>query len=860
MSGAENYFHTYNGQAVSERTLVEIAFNYSPIPKALVSREGKFLDVNQAFCKFIGYDKEELCDMDFTAISHPEDVPLSIMYREQLLSGSISALQMEQRYLHKGGETLWGRLHIASVVEDSEPLPFLIAQIVDMTNDKVAEDNLRRLKSFYDNSSEGIAIFDVNGYVTQVNAAFEQILGYSEAELIGKHFPFNPANAASDAAPICAIENEGKYVQDVQLTMQRRDGELIWVNMTTSPIRNDAGVSVGMASIVRDITKSKLAEQKLSQTTQLYNMILESSTDIITYGLADSGYLYVSPSIHSTLGYEPAELLGKSASHLCHPDDVERVVSEYHKVMASGSEEGSVTARVRHKNGNYRWFETKTRVRRDGSNAVHIISVSRDVSEEMHMQESLEHALRIAKLGHWDWDLRCDSIVYSQQARDILGIEKNGVINYEQFLARVHPEDRTLVAQSVKKAVDIGTHFDRIFRVVRTNDGSTRYLHSQGEMMVDEDGVPVRMVGAFQDITEQRLLEQQLAASDERYQLLVENSLDGIGVIEDGIWAYLNKAGLALFGAAQLEELVGRRVLDFVHPDYHEQYAQNVQALYSGETVRFADQRFCKLSGEVFYLEVVSTPMGGKAVQVVFRDITEREKTNERLLQSEKLSAVGQLAASIAHEVRNPLTALRGFTQILHKKSREPNRRYFTIMLGELDRIEMILNEMLVLAKPQSVTYQPHDIELVLQEVITLVTPQSVMKSVSLELDFAEGELLVLCDPSQLKQVFINVIKNAIEAMPLGGTVKIKGSTMDGKLQIDFVDEGEGIPEDSLRKLGEPFFTTKERGTGLGLMVSHRIVTAHNGGMDISSQLGVGTTVRIVLPLHGESGVEGIQL
>ncbi len=851
MSGGENYFHTYNGQAVSERTLVEIAFNYSPIPKALVSREGKFLEVNQAFCQFIGYDKVELCSMDFAAISHPEDLPLSIVYREQLLSGSISAFQVEQRYRHKGGETLWGRLHIASVVEDSEPLPFLIAQIVDVTKDKVAEDNLRRLKSFYDNSSEGIAIFDVYGRVTQVNAAFEQILGYSEAELIGKRFPLNPANAASDAAPIFAIQNEGKYVQDVQLTVQRRDGELIWVNITTSPIRNDSGVSVGTASIVRDITKRKLAEQKLAETTQLYNMILESSTDIITYGLADSGYLYVSPSIHSTLGYQPAELLGKSASHLCHPDDVERVVNDFHQVMASGSEESSVTARVRHKNGNYRWFETKTRVRRDNSNAVHIISVSRDVSEEMRLQESLEHALRIAKLGHWDWDLRCDSIVFSQQARDILGVEKNAVINYEQFLALVYPEDRKLVAQSVKKSVEIGTQFDRIFRVLCMNDSSTRYLHSQGEMMLDEDGVPVRMVGAFQDITEQRLLEQQLEDSNERYQLLVENSLDGIGVIEDGKWVYLNQAGLALFGATQLEELMGQRVLDFVHPDHHEQYTKNVQALYGGETVRFADQRFYKLNGEVFYLEVVSTPMGGKAVQVVFRDITERKKTNEMLLRSEKLSAVGQLAASIAHEVRNPLTALKGFTQILHKKSRDPNRRYFNIMLGELDRIQMILNEMLVLAKPQSVTYQPHDIELVLQEVITLVTPQSVMKNVALELDLAEGVLLVLCDPSQLKQVFINVIKNAIEAMPAGGAVKIKGSTVDGKLQIDFVDEGEGIPEDSLPRLGEPFFTTKEHGTGLGLMVSHRIVTAHGGTIDISSQVGVGTTVKIVLPLHG---------
>ena len=186
---------------------------------------------------------------------------------------------------------------------------------------------------------------------------------------------------------------------------------------------------------------------------------------------------------------------------------------------------------------------------------------------------------------------------------------------------------------------------------------------------------------------------------------------------------------------------------------------------------------------------------------------------------------------------------------MLREKSRGTKRRYFDIMSGELDRIEMILNEMLVLAKPQDRNFELKHVDLILLEVITFLSPQAMMKNVTIQTDFQRDLPMLSCEEGQLKQVFVNIIKNGIEAMPSGGNMLVRLKTQGDKVVVEFVDEGVGIPEDRMPKLGEPFFTTKEKGTGLGLMISHKIISAHNGTIGVQSRLGEGTTVTLSLPV-----------
>ncbi|PZD95445.1 histidine kinase [Paenibacillus sambharensis] len=231
----------------------------------------------------------------------------------------------------------------------------------------------------------------------------------------------------------------------------------------------------------------------------------------------------------------------------------------------------------------------------------------------------------------------------------------------------------------------------------------------------------------------------------------------------------------------------------------------------------------------------------------VSEDITERKKTEELLRKSEMLSAVGELAAGIAHEIRNPLTALKGFVQLM--KAQGGNETYISIMLSEFDRIEHIINELLLLSKPKIINFQPQNLLMILNDVLLLIDTQALLNKVTIHTELDAGHPYVHCVENQLKQVFINLFKNAIEAMPEGGNIYVRVTRKDdGDIIMSIRDEGCGIPADKLPRLGEPFFTTKEKGTGLGLMVSYNIIEGHNGVMRIQSEEQKGTTITIELP------------
>jgi two-component system, sporulation sensor kinase A len=185
--------------------------------------------------------------------------------------------------------------------------------------------------------------------------------------------------------------------------------------------------------------------------------------------------------------------------------------------------------------------------------------------------------------------------------------------------------------------------------------------------------------------------------------------------------------------------------------------------------------------------------------------------------------------------------------QLLKETSK--NKYYFEMMSNELERIELITNEFLVLAKPQVKAYDRKQLQTILESVITLAEIQGLSNNVEIIKEFESNLLSVLCEQNQLKQVFMNIVKNAIEAMPEGGKIHIQLKMYDHeKIMIRFIDHGYGITDDRIQHLGEPFYSTKEKGTGLGLMVSYKIIREHQGKINFSSEVGKGTVVDIIFP------------
>lgn len=229
------------------------------------------------------------------------------------------------------------------------------------------------------------------------------------------------------------------------------------------------------------------------------------------------------------------------------------------------------------------------------------------------------------------------------------------------------------------------------------------------------------------------------------------------------------------------------------------------------------------------------------------KDISDKKEAEELMIRSEKMSVAGQLAAGIAHEIRNPLTSLKGFMQLLQAGVNR-KEEYYKIMIDEIEKMESITSELLFISKPLTNNKQDETVETMVHEIVALLSPQAHLKNVDIEWESKDNHL-VFCDRSQIKQVLINIVKNAIEALETDGTIEIIISKADEELEIAIIDDGPGIPIEIIHKLGEPFFTTKKSGTGLGLMITKQILEKHGGRLEISQNVHAGSTFKIVLPL-----------
>ncbi len=237
----------------------------------------------------------------------------------------------------------------------------------------------------------------------------------------------------------------------------------------------------------------------------------------------------------------------------------------------------------------------------------------------------------------------------------------------------------------------------------------------------------------------------------------------------------------------------------------------------------------------------------------VVRELSDAQK---RLIEQEKLKSLGEMTANIAHEIKNPLVIIGGFTKRLAKKAHldQPESRYVEIILKEVTRLEAILNEILSYVKESPVLTGACDINASLDEVLSLFTPDSTWKDIRIERKYGDNLPAVLCDSQQIKQVLINILINAFEAMDGKGKIAIEtGETsVDGKrfLSASISDTGGGIDPAIMDNIFNPFFTTKERGTGLGLAISNKIVMNHNGRLDIKNEVGKGVTFVVYLPIQ----------
>jgi PAS domain S-box-containing protein len=377
-------------------------------------------------------------------------------------------------------------------------------------------------------------------------------------------------------------------------------------------------------------------------------------------------------------------------------------------------------------------------------------------------------------------------------------------------------------------------------------------------------------------------MERRLRESEERYRLVVENANEIIVIVQDGTLKFVNSKAVQFTGREQ-QELTSRPFVDFVHPDDREKVLErHHEALKGKEIPQLFTFRVVNKDRNIRWVEASSVLInwqGGPATLSFISDVTDRVLTQEalkeyserleemveertralreaqeQLVRREKLAVLGQLAGGVAHELRNPLGAIKNATYFLNMalEQAEPEiKETLEILQKELAASERVISCLLDFARSKPPTRREIYVNDVLQEVLSAVEMPANVKVVS---QLGEALPAVLADPDQLRQVFTNIILNAIQAMSEGGRLAIKLEVPSSEwVTVSFSDTGMGIPEEDLRKAFEPLFTTKARGIGLGLALVKTLVEAHGGAIEVQSEQGKGSIFMVKLPRSGGS-------
>ena len=392
--------------------------------------------------------------------------------------------------------------------------------------------------------------------------------------------------------------------------------------------------------------------------------------------------------------------------------------------------------------------------------------------------------------------------------------------------------------------------------------GKERYFYHTASPIYDDEGRIQGAVQAILDMTIRQQLAAELKDSEEKFRRLVETSLDGIVLHSALKLLYVNRAALEMFGYQEPGEMLGRRLLRFIDLPYQQAVTRRLSQILKGDSrPRIFEMKGVKKDETLFDIELVSFPTtyeGQPAIQTHIRDITLKKHLEEQLARTEKLAALGQLAAGLAHEINNPLGGILVYSYLLLEDLAPDmaERTQVEKIIREATRCKEIVQGLLEFSRHMPSKMIPLNINAVLEEALSLVSDHLLFQNIDLFKEF-QGDLPpALGDKTKLEQVFINLLMNCGESMEGEGRLTVATSLVKGSemLQIRIRDTGPGIPEGHLSRLFDPFFTTKEvgKGVGLGLSISYGIIQKHRGRISVESTSPQGTTFLVELPIQPE--------
>ncbi|HBE50793.1 MAG TPA: hypothetical protein DDW76_18960, partial [Cyanobacteria bacterium UBA11369] len=514
------------------------AFEHAAIGMALVSLEGRWLQVNPSLCEMLGYSEQELLDTTFQSITHPDDLDASIDRRRQLLAGKIRSYQLEKRYLHKQGKLVWTQLSVGLVrTALGEPLYFVV-QIQDIDFRKQAEQERLQLlqqeqaaknhiANILESITDGFFALDRKWRFTYVNRQAARLLQKTPDELIGN----NIWEAFGEAIKTAFYREYHRAVsQQVSVEFEEYYPPLgTWFAVHAYPSKD------GLSVYFQDITKRKHTEEALLESEERWHLALRGNNDGIWDWNVRTNEVFFSPRWKEMLGYEDCEI----SNHIdewalrVHPDDLGWVTQVIQDHFAKKTPFYVTEHRLECKDGTYKWILARGQALWDSQGKVVRMAGSHtDVTERRRAEEALKEseerlrvALEAACMGTWDWNILTNQVSWSGSLESMMGLTPGSFDNrYETFVNLLYPEDRERVATAITRAVQQAEAYEIEFRFVLP-DGKIRWAASKGQVFYDETGIPVRMAGVDRDITSRKQAEEELRRQGQRSQLFAEITL-----------------------------------------------------------------------------------------------------------------------------------------------------------------------------------------------------------------------------------------------------------------------------------------------------------------------------------------------
>jgi len=751
---------------------------------------------------------------------------------------------------------------------------------------KKAEEALRRsegrLNIIFDFVPAMIWNKNKGGKYLQVNRAYCQVVGLSKEKVIGKtDYDLYPENIANQYRKYDQkVFDSGEPEIGIVERHLKPSGEFGWSQTDKSLYYDAEGNIVGIIGFAIDITERKKVEEELRFQGEIMKNLAEG---VYLIGLEDGRIIYANPKFEKMFGYKPGEMNGKhvpivNAPTEKYPQEMAREIMEVLK--KTGECHGEIN-NIK-KDGTSFWCYANVSVFDHPIHGKVIISVHTDITERKKAEEekdTLLKAIETAKeaINIADVDMK---MIYTNDAMDkLFGYKKGELIGKFPSILNADPNPEAVTKQIMDAIERDGVWEGEIHN--KRKDDTEFISYARISTVKDKYGRIINFVSTQHDITERKKAEEKLKESEKKYRSLVTN-------IPDVTWT-TDCEGNTTFVSPNIKKVYGynpeeiykegeRLLLGRIHPNDVEKVKEVYKTLFEKGIPFDSEYRIKRKDGEWIWLydrSIVTYERDGVMyADGVFSDITERKKaeqkltdayqklkeTQEELIQSGKMAAMGQLASGISHELNQPLTGIKGFAQTILMDIEEDNpiRKDVEKIIEQTDRMDRIIKNIRFFARRSEFKLEELDINQPIEDSLMLLKEQLRIHNIHLKKSLGEGLPKIKGDPNQLQQVFLNMITNARGAIDSlkdtnGGELIIKTALSKNKknIEIIFQDTGCGISKKNIDHIFNPFFTTKspDGGIGLGLSIAYRIIENRKGKIEVKSKEGKGATFRITLPI-----------